>query len=124
MATFHDLKDCLTEVLEGQGTLGKLRAQVQREIFQVLNEGDSTSAAGHSRIKPPSATSIPPINLLINELFREYLQFNQYHHTLAVFLNESGHPEQPAFERKFIAEELKISDVSTTKKNLNSRLTI
>lgn len=37
---------------------------------------------------------MPRENAVINELIREYLEFNGYHHTLSVFLPESGHPEE------------------------------
>ena len=38
-------------------------------------------------------------NLLINELIREYLKYNNYNHSLSVFLSESGQPADPPFER-------------------------
>lgn len=45
---------------------------------------------------------------MINELIREYLIFNGYQHTLAVFLPESGQPSSPPFERNYITKQLKI----------------
>merc|ERR1740130_1821613 len=32
--------------------------------------------------------------MMMNELIREYLEFNQYRHTLSVFLSESGQPAE------------------------------
>ena len=45
---------------------------------------------------------------MINELIREYLTFNGYQHTLAVFLPESGQPTNPPFERNYITRQLKL----------------
>jgi lisH domain-containing protein FOPNL len=37
-------------------------------------------------------------NLVLNELIREYLEFNNYKHTQSVFIPETGQPEE-AFDR-------------------------
>ena len=39
-------------------------------------------------------------NLIINELIREYLDYNQYKHTLSVLLPETGQPAE-RIERSF-----------------------
>jgi lisH domain-containing protein FOPNL len=49
-------------------------------------------------------------NLIINELIREYLQFNNYHHTLSVLIPESGQPLNPPFDRNYIARELQVAE--------------
>ena len=41
-------------------------------------------------------------NLLINELIKEYLQFNNYNYTASVFDTESGNYKDP-LERELIA---------------------
>jgi lisH domain-containing protein FOPNL len=46
--------------------------------------------------------------MLINELIREYLAFNNYSHTLAVFLPETGQPSTPPFDRAYITKKLKV----------------
>ena len=43
-------------------------------------------------------------NLLINELIREYLEFNNYKHTLSVFLPETGQPAEP-MRRQFLSHQ-------------------
>ncbi|CAD7933450.1 unnamed protein product [Amoebophrya sp. A25] len=100
MASLLDLKEALMETLEAKGVLGEMRAQVQKEIFCSLDE------------KTASRPDIPTPNLIINELIREYLEYNQNFHTLSVFLAESGHPETRVFDRRFIADELKVGDVT------------
>jgi lisH domain-containing protein FOPNL len=46
--------------------------------------------------------------LLINELIREYLNHNGYHHTAAVFIPETGQPTVPPFGRDYIAKKLRV----------------
>lgn len=53
--------------------------------------------------------------MLINELIREYLEFNNYHHSLSVFIPETGQPQQPPFDRNFIAKKLKIIEDKNTR---------
>ena len=63
MASLFDLKDALLETLDAKGVLGELKARIQTEIFNALDE-DSVP-------RPP----MPPENLLINvspSLFMQY----------------------------------------------------
>eukprot|EP00397_Hematodinium_sp_SG-2012_P070237 GEMP01126989.1.p1 GENE.GEMP01126989.1~~GEMP01126989.1.p1 ORF type:complete len:132 (+),score=20.92 GEMP01126989.1:102-497(+) len=96
MASLGELKDALANALEHRGVLGKIKAQIQNEIFDSLD--DPTVQ------RPP----LPPENVIINELIREYLEYNQYNHALSVFLAESGHPDEKPFPREFLARELKL----------------
>jgi hypothetical protein len=54
-------------------------------------------------------------NLIINELIREYLEFNGYRHTLSVFLPETGQPAAP-MDRTLIADQLKIREDSVSER--------
>ncbi|OQR83251.1 hypothetical protein ACHHYP_14922 [Achlya hypogyna] len=92
-----DLKDALKETLEARGTLGPIKARLRAEIFQALDEGAT---------KPKLSNE----NLIINELIREYLEYNGYRHTLSVFLPESGQPQERPFQRRFLAHELNITE--------------
>ncbi len=65
--------------------MSQLRARIRAQIFGALNDS------------PPSRPDLSNQNLLINELIRDYLKFNGYEHTLAVFLPESGQPNNPPF---------------------------
>jgi lisH domain-containing protein FOPNL len=82
----------LRETLERRGVLGELRASLRSEVFAAMDDADDA--------RPPLTNE----NLLINELIREYLAFNQYKHTLAVFLPETGQPEEP-LKRSFVAQQ-------------------
>mmetsp|Transcript_28208 Transcript_28208/g.65220 ORF Transcript_28208/g.65220 Transcript_28208/m.65220 type:complete len:171 (+) Transcript_28208:92-604(+) len=95
-ATLDELKEALVETLHSRGVLGQVKAKVRAEIFSALDGEDVPRPA------------LPRENVLINELIREYLEYNGYHHTLSVLLPESGHPEQRQFDRRFLASELRV----------------
>ena len=78
MATIDELKDVLKETLDDRGVLTKIRAQIRAEIFNTLSEG-----GGQKK-------TLSEENLIINEIFREYLEYNNYHHTKEVFIPETG----------------------------------
>lgn len=96
MASINELKEVLKETLEERGVLSQIRAQIRSEIFGTLN--------GSTANRPELSKE----NLIINELIREYLTFNGYQHTLAVFLPESGQPASSPFDRSYITKQLKI----------------
>ncbi|OMJ70259.1 hypothetical protein SteCoe_31808 [Stentor coeruleus] len=98
MATMEDLKTALKETLFKRGVLGDIKAKIRAEIFAALDDQD----VNRPRINDE--------NLLINELIREYFQYNNYHHALSVFLAESGQPAQPVIERVHMARELRVSE--------------
>ncbi|XP_041363305.1 centrosomal protein 20-like [Gigantopelta aegis] len=95
MASLEELKEVLKETLENRGVLGQVKAKVRAEVFNALDD--------HSESKPPLSNE----NLLINELIREYLQFNQYRYTESVLVSESGMPKVP-LERDFLTNELNV----------------
>lgn len=98
MATIDELKDVLKETLEDKGVLAELRAKIRSEIFNTLNDKQQQ--------KPQPSNE----NLIINELIKEYLIFNNYTHALSVFLPESGQPDKSPFDRNYIAKKLKIQE--------------
>ncbi|XP_062852554.1 lisH domain-containing protein FOPNL [Trichomycterus rosablanca] len=97
MATVRDLQSALKESLEARGVLAQLRARMRAEVFSILDD----DREGERRPAPPRET------LLINELIREYLQFNKYRYTQSVLISEAGQPDVP-LDRQFIANELNI----------------
>ena len=54
-------------------------------------------------------------NMLINELIRDYLEFNKYKYTNTVLLAESGQPKDP-IDRSFLAAELNITETASSEK--------
>jgi len=97
-ATLDELKEALAEALERRGVLGEVKAKVRAEIFAALDDEHA--------VRP----ELPRENAVINELIREYLEYNGYHHTLSVLLPESGHPEERQFDRQFLASELRFQE--------------
>ncbi len=93
-ATLSELKNVLKETLEARGSLGQIKARIRAEIFAALDDQDVP--------KPKLSNE----NIILNELIREYCEYNGYRHTLSVLLSESGQPIKKAFPREFIASEL------------------
>ncbi|XP_010139712.1 PREDICTED: lisH domain-containing protein FOPNL, partial [Buceros rhinoceros silvestris] len=85
----------LKDTLEKRGVLGQIKARIRAEVFNALDD--------QSVPRPPLSHE----NLLINELIREYLEYNKYKYTASVLTAESGQPEVP-LDREFLAKELNI----------------
>jgi len=60
------------ETLENRGVLGQLRARIRAEVFSALNDPTDSQPA------------VSRENFLINELIREYLDFNHYKYASSV----------------------------------------
>eukprot|EP00404_Azadinium_spinosum_P050184 CAMPEP_0180754016 /NCGR_PEP_ID=MMETSP1038_2-20121128/32976_1 /TAXON_ID=632150 /ORGANISM="Azadinium spinosum, Strain 3D9" /LENGTH=177 /DNA_ID=CAMNT_0022787911 /DNA_START=44 /DNA_END=574 /DNA_ORIENTATION=+ len=97
-ASLDELKEALVETLASRGVLDQVKAKVRAEIFAALDD---------EQVARPE---LPRENVVINELIREYFEYNGYHHSLSVLLPESGHPEQRQFDRKFLAAELRLQE--------------
>mmetsp|Transcript_68734 Transcript_68734/g.151380 ORF Transcript_68734/g.151380 Transcript_68734/m.151380 type:complete len:158 (+) Transcript_68734:56-529(+) len=97
-ASLEELKEALMDTLQSRGVLGQVKAKVRAEIFAALDD---------EKVDRPQ---IPRENAIINELIREYLEYNGYFHTLSVLLPETGHPEERQFGRNFLASELRLRE--------------
>ncbi|MCQ2815887.1 MAG: hypothetical protein MJ252_01350 [archaeon] len=104
MSNVNELKEALKETLEEKGILNQVRAMMRQSIFEAIESND----------KPKPKLSDE--NLIINELIREYLIYNNYLHSNSVFIAESGQPGEPPFDRSFIAKELNIVEDSSSRK--------
>ncbi|XP_061588786.1 lisH domain-containing protein FOPNL [Cololabis saira] len=102
MATITELKCAVRETLESRGVLDQLKARIRAEVFSALDE---------PREPRPQLSHA---NLLLNELIREYLEFNRYRYTASVLTAESGQPEAP-LDRQFLANQLKVSEDASSK---------
>ena len=60
--------------MEKRGTLNQIKAKIRSEIFSSLEDNND------------QIPKLPHENLLINELIREYLEFNDYKFTNSVFM--------------------------------------
>ncbi|XP_069666120.1 centrosomal protein 20 isoform X8 [Haliaeetus albicilla] len=72
MATVAELKAVLKDTLEKRGALGQIKARIRAEVFNALDD--------QSEPRPPLSHE----NLLINELIREYLEYNKYKYAASV----------------------------------------
>ncbi|XP_063447265.1 centrosomal protein 20-like [Mytilus trossulus] len=97
MSSTHELKDVIKDTLENKGTLGQIKARIRAEVFNALND--------ESENKPQLSNE----NLIINELIREYLDFNKYRYSSSVLVAESGQPNVP-LDRGFLSRELNIRE--------------
>ena len=97
MASLEDLKNVLRETLEQKGVMNKIKAEVRAEIFTAL-DADNTQG------KP----QLPQENIMINELIREYLEYNQYYNTASVLITETGQPQEPPFDRNYMERRMQI----------------
>lgn len=104
MANINELKEALKDTLEEKGVLNEVRAMMRQAIFKAIESDDKP--------KP----KLTDENLIINELIREYMIYNNYLHSNSVFIAETGQPSEPPFDRNFIAKELNIVEENSSKK--------
>jgi lisH domain-containing protein FOPNL len=97
MASLEDLKNVLKETLESKGVLNDIKAKIRAEIFTAL---DADNAG-----KPKLSNE----NMIINEMIREYLEYNRYYNTLSVLVTESGQPVEPPFDKEYLHKKFSIA---------------
>merc|ERR1712183_1148230 len=97
MATIEGLKKVLLETLESKGVVNEVQSHLRAEVFKAL-EDPSTE-------KPKLSNG----NLIINELIREYLNFNNYKYAESGLVAESGQPNG-RLDRNFICNELNVKE--------------
>ncbi|RNF00888.1 lisH domain-containing protein C16orf63 [Trypanosoma rangeli] len=85
MTKQESLKEAMREVLETKGVMDHVKAELRAAIFHALQD-----SAMHEDGAPLARPPVPPENLLLNELIREYMAFNKMEHSLSVFCAESG----------------------------------
>ncbi|NXS08695.1 FOPNL protein, partial [Neodrepanis coruscans] len=92
----------LKDTLEKRGALAQIKARIRAEVFNALDDqSEPRPALSHE-------------NLLINELIREYLEYNKYKYTASVLTAECGQPEVP-LDRQFLAKELNVVEDTSGK---------
>ena len=106
----EDLRVSLTSHLERRGIIDKLRATVRAEVFKAI---DPSMDSQDPDAQNPNVTPKGDV-LLVNEIFREYLSFMGYSHTLGVFEAEASMPTERV-PRTLIKREIGIEQTSTEK---------
>ena len=84
------LFDAIEETLKSKGILDQLSCSVRAEVLQVLKNPEKSPSKRQDKLDPDST------NFLINELIKEYLDYNAYEHTSNVLAVESGQPKTRA----------------------------
>ena len=100
---FNHVLTILKDHLETKGVLNKIRTSLKSEIFNALKEDESTPH-----------TNLSKENILINDLIREYLEFNNYSYSKSVFDSESGNPKE-RLGRDIITSELNVIENKQTR---------
>ena len=102
MSDLEEFKKLITENLQSKGILQQIQANLRSEIFKSLHE--------------PHAQENGPVlcqeNLVINELIREYLEYNQLSNSLSVFQLETETPRQ-GIDRKFVKCDLNLEETGS-----------
>lgn len=60
--------------MEARGVMGQIKARVRAEVFHALDDQNDP--------RPPLSNE----NMLINELIKEYLEFNKYKYSASVLM--------------------------------------
>jgi len=79
--------EAVKECLESKGVLEKMTAEIRSHVLKILKDEDDPS---ERRAKLKTGTQ----NFVINELIKEYLEWNELKHTRDVLVTESGHPKE------------------------------
>jgi lisH domain-containing protein FOPNL len=108
---FEELHVALKDSLDQRGVLNSIRATIRAEIFNALEDQDAVNVNPTERA--PSSE-----NLILNELIREYLEYNGYLNTLSVFHPETGQPTKPTgrISREVLVHELGVTDGERAKR--------
>ena len=108
---FKDLHSALKQSLDQRGVLNSIRATMRAEIFNALEDHDAVNINPVER--QPSSE-----NLILNELIREYLEYNGFLNTLSVFHPETGQPKIPTgrIGREVLIHELDLADGERAKR--------
>ena len=97
MASLDDLKSVLRETLEQKGVLNEVKSKIRAEIFTAL-DAENTN-------RPQLSNE----NMIINEMIREYLEYNRYYNSASVLVTETGQPSEPPFDREFLHRKFGVS---------------
>ncbi|KAK7202038.1 LisH domain-containing protein FOPNL [Novymonas esmeraldas] len=104
MSSQESLKAAMRESLEVNGTISHIKAELRAAIFERLSDVTAGGDAAASMTTPP----VPPENMVVNELIKEYLTYNGLEHTLAVFQLEARSPDSQ-LPRRVLASELNMA---------------
>eukprot|EP00948_MAST-09A_sp_MAST-9A-sp1_P004161 g4161.t1 len=128
MSDIEELRDAVLEALQANGTKKRLQASLRAEVYKILTQDDGRFGSGSTNPASTSTTVAGGVkkpeccvhNVVLNELIREYLEFNGLKQTASVFQLETNHPRTRdlPFDRTWLRESMGLADpepyVSTT----------
>ena len=88
-----NLAKAVKTCLEEKGTLGKIQCQIRSDIVSALKSSDNAPAATFDLPAKDREPLLSADNFILNELIREYLDWNGYVHARDVLRVESGQPK-------------------------------
>ena len=104
MNSIEELKSSLKEEMIKRGILNKIKAEMRQEIYNILdNDNDNEQ-------KP----NLTKENFIINELIKEYFDYNDYNYSSKVFQSETGQIKNE-LKRDDLAKELNIIEGENNK---------
>ena len=104
MNSIEELKSSLKEEMIKRGILNKIKAEMRQEIYNILdNDNDNDQ-------KP----NLTKENFIINELIKEYFDYNDYNYSSKVFQSETGQIKNE-LKRDDLAKELNIIEAENNK---------
>ena len=102
MSSIEELKTSLKETMIKRGILNKIKAEMRQEIYEALDNDDNP--------KPKLTRE----NFIINELIKEYFNYNDYNYSSKVFQSETGQIKNN-LNRNDLAKELNIIEGENNK---------
>ncbi|XP_038223223.1 centrosomal protein 20 [Zerene cesonia] len=85
--TEKDLVNSIKNILRKSGHLNKFQAEMRAKVTEILQDRQVSLNPGYKNTGAPKPSSEV---LLINELIREYLEWNGYLYTASVMSSEAG----------------------------------
>ena len=89
-----ELFEAVEEVLKEKGVLDQLTCQVRAEILQVLKTSFATQKTASKEKKNEIPCASSSSNFIVNELIKEYLDYNGYQNTADILAIESNLPKK------------------------------
>ena len=102
MSSIEELKTSLKETMIKRGILNKIKAEMRQEIYDALDNDDNP--------KPKLTRE----NFIINELIKEYFNYNDYNYSSKVFQSETGQIKNN-LNRNELAKELNLIEGENNK---------
>ncbi|XP_034830020.1 centrosomal protein 20 [Maniola hyperantus] len=84
-----ELLDAMKNLLKKSGHLNKFQAEMRAKVTEILQERQVSQTPGFQSQGAPTPTNEV---LLINELIKEYLEWNGYLYTATVLTSEAAMP--------------------------------